>query len=287
MTLLAMRKSFQKLTISLLKRYPKIFWRLKLWRQVKTANHERELFFLPALACKKLISIDIGASSGVYSIALLAYSKKIYSFEPRAEGIRDLNDMIRNLGLPIQVETVALSNRNGEAELRMLKYDLGRSTIAPENALFDPDESPQRRVLVIERTLDSYGLSGIGFIKIDVEGHEKAVLEGAQQTIEKNRCNLLIEMEERHCPGVIREAKAWLEHRRYAGFFIDEGGILAMDMFSLPIHQDPKNIGGWKENWSRKGKYINNFIFVPEEFKDEFLSKAEALKFSFRGVSQK
>lgn len=277
----------KKLSQIIKQKSPWLYWRIRFLRQYCGLRHEDEIRLIPALSNSARNSIDIGASSGIYSIALLAHSKKIYSFEPRAEGIRDLNDMIRNLGLPIQVETVALSNKNGEAELRMLKYDLGRSTIAPENALFDPDESPQRRVLVIERTLDSYGLSGIGFIKIDVEGHEKAVLEGAQQTIEKNRCNLLIEMEERHCPGVICEAKAWLEHRRYAGFFIDEGGILAMDKFSLPIHQDPKNIGGWKENWSRKGKYINNFIFVPEEFKDEFLSKAEALKFSFRGVSQK
>jgi FkbM family methyltransferase len=279
-----MQKKFKSLIISFLKRYPRIYWRLKLWNQVNIFNHEKELLFLPALASKDLISIDIGASSGIYSIALLAYSKKIYSFEPRADGIRDLSDMTRALRLPIQVETVALSNKEGEAELRMLKYDLGRSTIAPENALFDPDESPERRVLVIKRKLDSYGLSGIGFIKIDVEGHEKAVLEGAEQTIEKNRCNLLIEMEERHCPGVICEVKAWLEHRHYEGFFIDEGEILAMEMFRPSIHQDPKNIGGWKENWSRKGKYINNFIFVPEENKSEFLRKAKALKISFRGA---
>lgn len=244
------------------------------------------MLLLPALASKNLISVDIGASSGIYSIALLAYSKKIYSFEPRADGIRDLNDMTRTLGLPIHVETVAISNREGVTELRMLKDDLGRSTIAPENALLDPDKSPESRVLVVERSLDSYGLSGIGFVKIDVEGHEKAVLEGAKQTIKKNRCNLLIEMEERHCLGVICEVKAWLEQRGYVGLFLDEGEILPMEIFDPTIHQNPKNIGGWKENWIRKGKYINNFIFVPAENKNEFINRAKRLNFPLRGTEE-
>ena len=36
------------------------------------------------------------------------------------------------------------------------------------------------------KTLDSYELSNISFIKIDVEGHEKQVLEGSLETIRSN-----------------------------------------------------------------------------------------------------
>jgi FkbM family methyltransferase len=272
--------------ISLLKKYPRIFWRLKLWRQLKSDKHEKELLLLPALANRNLISVDIGASSGIYSVTLLAYSKKVFSFEARLDGIRDLIEMTQSLGLPIQVETVAISNREDVAELRMLKDDLGRSTIAPENALLDPDKSPEQRIVVLTKTLDSYCLEGAGFIKIDVEGHEMAVLEGAVRTIEKNRCNLLIEMEERHCPGVICEVKAWLEQRGYVGFFLDGGEILPMEIFDSVIHQNPKNIGGWKENWIRKGKYINNFILVPAENKNEFINRAKRLNFPLRGTEE-
>jgi hypothetical protein len=36
------------------------------------------------------------------------------------------------------------------------------------------------------KTLDSFGLTNIGFIKIDVEGHEECVLRGAVKTLEAN-----------------------------------------------------------------------------------------------------
>ena len=261
---------------------PWLYWRLKLWNHQRTTKHEIELRLVPALARPDLDSIDIGASGGTYTLALLPYSNRILSFEPRKDGVRELIEMTQVLHLPIQVETIALSNREGKVEMRMLLRDLGRSTIAPENVLFDPDKSPEQRVLVTKKTLDSYGLSGVGFIKIDVEGHEKAVLEGAAHTIEKSRCNLLIEMEERHCPGVISQVRTWLRARRYAGFFVEGREILAIEMFNYAAHQDPKNIGGWRENWSRRGIYINNFIFVPEETKEEFLRKAKALDFSSR-----
>lgn len=36
-------------------------------------------------------------------------------------------------------------------------------------------------------TLDSFNLNNIGLIKIDVEGFEKNVIEGAQETLKRNR----------------------------------------------------------------------------------------------------
>ena len=270
-----MKKTF----ITVLRNYPWLYWRLKLWNHQRTAKHENELRLLPALARPDLVSIDIGASGGIYTLALVPFSNRIFSFEPRIEGVRDLIEMTRFLHLPIQVETIALSNTEGKAEMRMLLRDLGRSTIAPENSLLDPDGSPTQSTLVAKKTLDSYSLSKVGFIKIDVEGHEKAVLEGAAKTIDSNRCNLLIEMEERHCQGVVQSVKELFESKGYVGFFADKSEIVSMEVFNPAIHQKPDNIGGWKEKWRRKGKYINNFIFVPKEKKDEFLLKTR--KFGF------
>ena len=264
----------------ILKTCPWLYWRLKLWNHQRTTKHENELRLLPALAKRDLGSIDIGASGGIYTLALLPYSNSIVSFEPRIEGVCDLIEMTRVLHLPIQVETIALSNTEGKAEMRMLLRDLGRSTIASENNLMEPDGSPIQSTLVAKKTLDSYSLSKVGFIKIDVEGHEKAVLEGAAKTIDSNRCNLLIEMEERHCQGVVQSVKELFESRGYVGFFADKNEIVSMEFFNPAIHQKPDNISGWKEKWRRKGKYINNFIFVPKEKKDEFVLKTRKLGFT-------
>ena len=45
----------------------------------------------------------------------------------------------------------------------------------------------------------------IGFIKVDVEGHEKEVIEGAKNLIIKSKPILLIEIEEKHSGRPIYE----------------------------------------------------------------------------------
>lgn len=49
--------------------------------------------------------------------------------------------------------------------------------------------------------LDDIIKDDVGFIKIDVEGHELAVLKGATSLINRCRPVLLVECEERHSPG--------------------------------------------------------------------------------------
>ena len=47
--------------------------------------------------------------------------------------------------------------------------------------------------------LDNFKFSNkISFIKIDVEGHELKVIDGAKETLKKHKPNLLIEIEEKH-----------------------------------------------------------------------------------------
>jgi hypothetical protein len=111
--------------------------------------------------------------------------------------------------------------------------------------------------------LDDYELREVGFIKIDGEGHELAVLQGAQQTIRASLPNLLVEIEERHRAGAIGDVSAFLTYLGYEGFFILDGKVLPLAQFDKSVHQDPANIGSWKEGWERRGVYVNNFFFLP------------------------
>ena len=44
------------------------------------------------------------------------------------------------------------------------------------------------------KPLDSYNITNVSIIKIDVEGHEISVLEGALKTINKNKPKIVIEV---------------------------------------------------------------------------------------------
>ena len=94
---------------------------------------------------------------------------------------------------------IAVSDRDREVTLWVPTGEktrlLNSSTIAIDNpsrdASWDAVKVPARR-------LDSIVDSEVGFIKIDVEGHEAAVLTGANRLIHKSRPNLVIEIEQRH-----------------------------------------------------------------------------------------
>ena len=71
------------------------------------------------------------------------------------------------------------------------------ATIADSNLSALQSGGVVETVKVPMRTLDSYQLSNVGFIKIDVEGHEEAVLHGSSETLRREMPNLMIEIEDR------------------------------------------------------------------------------------------
>ena len=224
---------------------------------------EAELPLVPQLCDPRKTSIDIGAAAGIYTVHMLKVSRDVIAFEPRPSQAAELSRMFESLGAPVRVESVALSNRAGVSQMRMLIKDRGRSTIEAANSLDDEDGSAEVQVAVQVRKLDDFGLVEIGFIKIDVEGHELAVLEGARDTILRSLPIILVESEERHRKGAVADITTFLRQLGYSGFFLLDGTLCPLDRFDPALHQDARNIGGWKQGWERRGTYVNNFLFVP------------------------
>jgi hypothetical protein len=96
-------------------------------------------------------------------------------------------------------------------------------------------------------------LSKIGFVKIDVEGHELAALRGAAATIENSLPNFLIEAEERHRKGAVASVRMFLSQYGYDGLFHFDGKLLPLQDFDASIHQDIS---------ATDRPYVNNFIFI-------------------------
>jgi FkbM family methyltransferase len=243
------------------------YYRRRLWRRHFSAMrgfyHEQELHIVPSLCDKNKTSIDIGAAEGIYTIHIIDASRDCVAFEPRQSKARELAEMVEYLSVPVRVEAVALSDVHGRATLRMLERDEGRSTIERDNTLEDPDGSGKCEITVPTQKLDEYKLDAVGFIKIDVEGHECAVLRGALQTIRRCLPVILIEIEERHKPNAVRDVHKFFLDLEYEGYFLLDRSLMPIGCFDLARHQNVAHIGGWKTNWRRSGVYVNNFFFVP------------------------
>ncbi|MBL8054621.1 MAG: FkbM family methyltransferase [Nitrospira sp.] len=241
---------------------PGVLWQRK-FQNLTRARHEIELNLLPALSDRAKTSIDIGAAAGVFSASLLPMSRDCVAFEPRPAQAADMRAMFESVGASVRVESVALSDQTGTMPLRILVEDQGRSTIEADNYLEDEDGSAREEIQVPVCRLDDYGFDGVGFIKIDVEGHELSVLKGARATIVREQPTLLVEIENRHKPNAVADVTAFLRGLGYTGFFLLENSVQPMAEFVVANHQNPANIGGWKSQWKRLGVYVNNFIFLP------------------------
>jgi FkbM family methyltransferase len=223
---------------------------------------EIELRIAPLLCDKKSIFVDIGADLGNYSVEMASHAASCVAFEPRLRFAAKLQELANTKGLKIQVQPVALSDHSGAAHLRVIAEEPGRSTIESSNRLDDSDGGHLSEHLVPKLRLDDYGLKSVGLVKIDVEGHELAVLQGAEATLRQSGPTILVELEERHCPGTIKNVSGFLATIGYEGFFVLDGALTPIAQFVPSVQQNPANIGGWKENWARRGIYINNFMFA-------------------------
>ena len=110
--------------------------------------------------------IDIGAAIGEYATNL--DFNKIYVFEPDKKLLWTCQANLVNADKEDKAETfqVALSDKEGE------------------DTIFVNGINEFRKVPV--KTLDSFNLKDIGFIKIDVEGFEEKVIRGGLLTIISN-----------------------------------------------------------------------------------------------------
>jgi FkbM family methyltransferase len=136
------------------------------------------------LCSKDKIFLDIGAHTGTYALNLAPYSKMVYAFEPQKSTFYALCGSVALSGLDnIECERFGLGDaaQVGDLELKIRSVDGGGSSVQNISG---------ERILRTEtskiKTLDSYELKDVGFIKMDVEHNELQVLHGAVETIRNN-----------------------------------------------------------------------------------------------------
>ncbi len=216
-----------------------------LARRIAGASYEREMELLDVLCDRERTGIDVGAKVGMYTYRIRKNSSDVLAFEP----IPLFHNMLKKVfdGKRGRIEPVAVSSSRGKAVLRM-PFDhtgdaqFGRSTIDAANPLTHHQVARTEEIEVETRTIDEYALPKVGFIKIDVEGHEVAVLEGAAKTIAEHKPNLLIECNDDHQPDGRAKLAAWLGAHDYDAFFVDGRTVKPMDQYDRAEHWDKHTI---------------------------------------------
>ena len=144
------------------------------------------------------VVIDIGANIGMYSYYLSRFvaenSGTCIGFEPRTDIWTRLKKNVKSDNFV--AEKFALSNRIGFGDL-FLSSSHGLSSLIA-NPEFNGFGSERVSLTTLDSYMDSRNVGSVVFIKIDVEGHELEVLEGADETIRKYKPVILCESENKH-----------------------------------------------------------------------------------------
>lgn len=117
-------------------------------------------------------AVDAGAHRGIWTRRLCAAFEQVFAFEP--------TDRARLIAAPAVVHRVALGAGPARAALADGPHNTGQTHLVPGDA-------------VEVRALDSFALADVDFLKVDVEGYELRVLEGAARILAVDRPVVLIE----------------------------------------------------------------------------------------------
>ncbi len=155
---------------------------------------------------REAIVLDVGGNIGLFTLFLVhKYGRdrfaKIHVFEPNPDTFARLRRNLSANGLDglCEAHMLALSDRAGTVHMEAPRGYSVLSTISDAGTV--PVEC---------KTLDAWRaervLAAIDLFKVDVEGHEMALLRGAPETLKASR-HLFIEVKSEHLPGFDALAK--------------------------------------------------------------------------------
>lgn len=241
---------------------PRLWFFFKFLRY-KYLIGEREILALRDLVPRGAnMALDVGSSIDLYSRALANLVPKVVAFEANpavatfARAVAPRN---------VEVINVALSSAAKGATLRIPVNRRGH-TIDDLATIEEKIDFAGGKFIAAEISsapLDAFDYADCGFIKIDVEGHEEEVLEGAKNLIGRSRPVLMIELMEYRSPGIIDRVTRRLSQLGYGGYFLSDGRWLPITEFRVQRDQDARMVLAFSPRRRRKAHFIGNFVFVP------------------------
>ena len=192
------------------------------------------------LLTKQDIVFDVGTNIGTIANWLANRTKHVHGFEPHPENIEMTRDQVKlRKTKNITLSQLALSKKPGTLQLHVKSFhghhSLGDTAASPTVEKIDVE------VETVDRYCSTHGIDRIDFLKIDVEGFEDDVLDGATSMLKDHRIGfVLFELRHSILASVDKHAKdifTPLIENGYSIFTLD-GRTLATDELENPSDAD-------------------------------------------------
>jgi FkbM family methyltransferase len=178
---------------------------------------------------RKRVALDVGAHVGITATYLARSFEKVVAFEAVPITFTALE---RNAALSPNIAPINCAIGRAPATMRF-EYVPSHGQLS--HALLDGEAPKFENSIITDpvpmRTIDSFEIQDVDFIKIDVEGYEGPVVEGARETI--LRCRPIIVMEQRGNEKLMHGDNAVLHE---ASLFVESLGMTQLPTVSF--HKD-------------------------------------------------
>jgi len=216
----------------------------------KYEEYETKLIFRQAQDCS--VAIDIGANIGYYSLLLAQRAKKVYAFEPEKNNLKILR---KNLGINkiknVEVVAAAVGDKNEKALLYKSGDNFG------DHRLWGKGQTEKVDTVRLD---DFIKEKKVDLIKIDTQGWEPAVIEGAKKIIERDKPIIFLEYWEEGYQ------KAGLDGRKMMEFLRKIYPVIwQIDDWYYVYKKTSKNIAvdrkkGYADLWMKNKVNVGDFL---------------------------
>jgi FkbM family methyltransferase len=227
----------------------------RTWRY-RWQTDKAEIHYLLHTIKNGSVVMDVGAHKGGYTywmIKAAGNKGKVIAFEPQQKGYDLLRQLFSNQNTV--VEHLALSDHDGITTLYIQPQSFDVSFEASLHNKYENFTAEKIETTTIDNYCRIHQLQP-SFIKIDVEGAEQEVVNGASTVLKQSRPTLLIEAEQRHIgEQALNQLFKHLQHAGYRGYFFFNLNKIPLADFKVGVHQDVSNLNS--------SLYANNFVFEP------------------------
>jgi FkbM family methyltransferase len=141
--------------------------------------------------------IDVGANVGVYTFSAaqrVGETGKVIAIEPFKACVNCLQETSRINQLPwVKIYEAAASDHCGSAKLSLHNASELNEVISDNSPNYDLANTVTIQCLTLDSLIETENLTRVDWLKIDAEGHEIKVLQGAERLLTEFKPNIIYE----------------------------------------------------------------------------------------------
>lgn len=162
-------------------------------------SHERHISdAIGKLAKNGDVFVDVGANIGyfsAYAAAAVGKQGQVFCFEPEAKNFKCLRvncELIQRFGFNCSAYNLAVSSTSGKATLNIHRHSTHHAIEDDHHHLDKIENTQVISTVTLDEWTQSQSIKNISLLKVDAEGHEPRVLEGAKRLFEARAINFTI-----------------------------------------------------------------------------------------------